>query len=284
VIVVALVVALAVFALPGLTPKTYAVPSLTGDTVAQAQAAAHNSHFTVVERDVREGPPFANIHDQNPEPNTRHRAGTITVDVSVGYPFVTVPPLTGDTLAQARAALASVLVVLSDTQPQAFSDSISAGHVISWQPRDNVAQHDTITVTVSGGPEFVSMPSVVGQTLANAESALQNVGITQPPTQVQAFSDTVAAGSVISSDPPAGGTADRAKSPALTVSKGPDVVKVPDVTGDTVEVAEAALRAAGLAPAGPYGPPGADIVDFTAPAAGRKIKRGSTVSLYSNYV
>jgi beta-lactam-binding protein with PASTA domain len=63
------------------------------------------------------------------------------------------------------------------------------------------------------------------------------------------------------------------------VSKGPDLVVVPNVVGDRVPAAEAAITAAGLAPGGPYGP--GNRVFITDPAAGNKIKRGSTVTLYT---
>jgi beta-lactam-binding protein with PASTA domain len=66
----------------------------------------------------------------------------------------------------------------------------------------------------------------------------------------------------------------------LTVSKGPDIVTVPDVQGQPVDAAIAAIKAAGLVPEGPYGP-GSSTVFFTRPGGGQKVKRGTKVNIYS---
>jgi serine/threonine-protein kinase len=62
------------------------------------------------------------------------------------------------------------------------------------------------------------------------------------------------------------------------VSKGPDVVPVPDVRGRSVSTAETRLRQAGFVPQ-TYGPPGASIVVDQQPLPGTSIKRGSQVLL-----
>ena len=259
----------------------YDVPSLVGEPFATASAA----NFKLVKHDVREGLYQGKINvivRQSPPPNTRHHAGTITVDVTVSYPLVAVPSLAGMTQTQAQQALATT--VLDSRIVQAFSDTVPAGTVADWSDRGTqVPQHRTITVTISGGPRLVPMPDVTGKPVKDAISALYGAGITNSPTQTQAFSDTVPAGAVIATDPPPGAQADRSGTPSLTVSKGPDVVAVPSVDGMSVAQAEAAITSAGLVPGGPYGPPGAGIVVSTSPPGGRKIKRGNTVDIYAGY-
>ena len=64
------------------------------------------------------------------------------------------------------------------------------------------------------------------------------------------------------------------------ISKGPDTVAVPDVTGGSVAAATAALQAAGLQVSGTGGRPKGQTVFLTDPAPGVKVPRGSGVFLY----
>ena len=64
------------------------------------------------------------------------------------------------------------------------------------------------------------------------------------------------------------------------VSKGPDLVTVPDVSGLTPAAAQSKLAGSGLAVSATFGPP-AGTVFTTQPAAGKKVKRGSAVALYT---
>jgi serine/threonine-protein kinase len=282
VIIVAALVALAVL-LGGSAfgQPSYVVPDYT--TQGTTWPLPNPAHFTLVEHQVRMGPPFQRIVGQNPLPYTHHHAGTIVLDVSISYPLVAVPDLTGKTQDQATQALAAA--GLDAKFVQVFSDNVTSGLVASWTDAGaQVPQHNTVTVSLSGGRRFVPMPDVTGKTVAAAASALKAAGITNTATQTQAFSDTVPAGSVISTDPPAGASADRTQAPTLTVSKGPDLVTVPAVAHQGISAAEQAMTAAGLVVAGPYGPPGAPVIDYTSPPAGQRVKRGSTVVLYSGYV
>ena len=68
---------------------------------------------------------------------------------------------------------------------------------------------------------------------------------------------------------------------AIVVSKGPDEVAIPDVSGRPIDEAVNILKRAGLNVAGPYGPPNARRAYSTVPEAGKKVKRGSTVDLYT---
>ncbi len=80
-------------------------------------------------------------------------------------------------------------------------------------------QGSTVTLTVSTGPGTFAMPDVAGLTASNATALLESLGLTV--TKVEASSDTVASGSVISSDPSGGVQVAPASSVVLTVSTGP---------------------------------------------------------------
>jgi len=64
------------------------------------------------------------------------------------------------------------------------------------------------------------------------------------------------------------------------VSEGPQTVAVPNVIGDTVSEASAAITAAGLEVGGVYGGHGARSVLDQSPSAGTNVMVGSSVDLF----
>jgi serine/threonine-protein kinase len=65
----------------------------------------------------------------------------------------------------------------------------------------------------------------------------------------------------------------------VVVSKGPDLVKVPDVKGKSLDEAVAVIEAAGLVVGDAFGPANGDPF-LTDPPAGTEVKRGATVDIY----
>jgi beta-lactam-binding protein with PASTA domain len=136
---------------------------------------------------------------------------------------------------------------------------------------------DTVNLTVR-----VTVPNVVGQPQASAETAITGAGLTVG-TITQATSNTVPAGNVISQNP-LGGTLALAGSPvSLTISLGPAPFLVPNVVGMTQSAATTAIQAAGLQVGtattanSPTVPAGSVISQN--PPAGSSVPEGSSVSL-----
>lgn len=75
-----------------------------------------------------------------------------------------------------------------------------------------------------------AIPDVTNQTVSQATKALEDNGFTLG-TQTQVYSDTVASGSVVSTNPSAGTKAAAGTKVDLTVSKGKEQVEVPDLWG-----------------------------------------------------
>ena len=122
-------------------------------------------------------------------------------------------------------------------------------------PRDQVAAQDprpnteanegsVVTITVSTGPGEAAVPQVAGQTQEEAEQALQEAGF--EPKVARAYSDDVRNGRVIETSPAEGSTIERGSTVTLRVSRGPEQIEVPDVTGETEENARSAIENAGL--------------------------------------
>jgi serine/threonine-protein kinase len=101
-----------------------------------------------------------------------------------------------------------------------------------------------VALTVSDGPEIVKVPDVQGAALKKAEQLLKKDGL-EPGLVSEEFSDEIARGAVISTDPEAGAQRRAGTAIALVVSKG-SPVDVPDVSGEDLDDARTALEEAGL--------------------------------------
>jgi serine/threonine-protein kinase len=113
---------------------------------------------------------------------------------------------------------------------------------------------------------------------ANAKAILDGLGL--PSTQSQVYNDTVPVGNVVNTLPGPGPVAP-GTTITVNVSKGPQIVTVPDVTnGMSVAQATAALQAAGLQVGNIYGPSKGTHVLDTQPAAGSRVPHGSSVDLF----
>ncbi len=90
-----------------------------------------------------------------------------------------------------------------------------------------------------------TVPSVLDRPQDQAVSALQAAHL--DPTVSEAFSEDVAAGTVVAVDPAVGATVRRGSEVVLTVSKGPERYAVPDLVGSTLAEAKRQLAATNLA-------------------------------------
>ncbi|WP_435185695.1 Stk1 family PASTA domain-containing Ser/Thr kinase [Amycolatopsis thermoflava] len=93
--------------------------------------------------------------------------------------------------------------------------------------------------------DSIAIPPVAGLDQATAEKTLHDAGLSV--TVTRQFSDTVAAGKAIGSDPQAGTSVQKSSSVTLVLSSGRPTV--PDISpGTELAQAEAAVKAAGLTP------------------------------------
>ena len=166
---------------------------------------------------------------------------------------------------------------------QEYSTKVPYGKVIRQDPKagTSVAKGSNVSYVVSRGVKMVQAPDVVGKTGDQARSAIVNADLKYKT--LEAFSDTVAKGIVISQNP-SGGQVPVGSTVTITVSKGPDTVKVPKVIDMTEAAARTALTNAGLqvkvttVPMGSTTTPGT-VVDQD-PAPNTVLKRNSTVEIF----
>ncbi|KNB53072.1 serine/threonine protein kinase [Streptomyces caatingaensis] len=182
----------------------------------------------------------------DPGPGERIRnTGKVTLTVSRGPERAEVPNVVGMRLDDARKKIAEEGLTVGGVGYQ-FSDETPQGAVLGTDPRAGEERRpDTpVNLVVSkGAPQDV--PDVGGLSVADATAALRDAGL-----QVRVSDDRVYSarekGSVAGQSPAAGAKAAKGDTVTLTVSKGKEMIAVPDVTGMSESAARKALTDAGF--------------------------------------
>lgn len=167
---------------------------------------------------------------------------------------------------------------------RAFSNEFDVDHVISQDPEPGrkVKVNRTVTVTVSKGQELVEVPDLFGQTVREAEISLSQADLALGQ-QSSEYSSDVAAGRIVSQNPPAGSRLAKKMSVDVAVSKGPapDLLPLPNFVGQAYDAVVGQLSQLGLAPGRLYEQeatgvePG--IIIAQNPEAGTLVSPGSSV-------
>jgi len=144
-------------------PKPVAVPSVIGQSYDSAAAQLQSAGFTVGRVDVDSDQPAGQVVDQSPPGNsTASNGSSVTLSVSKGPTTVTVPDVSLQTVAGARATLRAagfkVSVVRQDTDDESLD-----GLVMSQDPGGNTQADPKSVVTLTVG-QFVPPPDVTTET------------------------------------------------------------------------------------------------------------------------
>ncbi|MEU7295427.1 Stk1 family PASTA domain-containing Ser/Thr kinase [Streptomyces exfoliatus] len=196
--------------------------------------------------------------------------------------FTRVPAVLGQTEAAATQRITDAGLEVGTTK-RAFSEVYERGTVMAVDPApgERLRGNGTVTLTLSRGPEVVKVPNLKNKPLAEAKAALEREGLL-PGVITTAFSESVAQGSVIGSDPEPGTERAPDSAVALLVSRGAPI-DVPDVTGETVADATALLQEDGLtvrvAPERIHSPEAAGTVAAQSLAEGSRAADGDTITL-----
>jgi len=157
---------------------------------------------------------------------------------------VAVPNVTGETEQAASARLRKA--GLSPAPSLASSATVASGRVISQAPGAGAraSSGSRVSIVVSSGPGSAPLPGVEGLTGVEALSRLRAAGF--KPARKDEASAKVAQGRVIGTEPSAGTELQVGSPVSVLVSSGPQQVRVPNVSGDSMTGAEAALEGVGL--------------------------------------
>ncbi len=154
-----------------------------------------------------------------------------------------VPELAGTAWEDAENQLGAL--TLPATREDESSESVEAGLVIRTEPGagEIVDTNTPVTVFVSTGREAVRVPDVVNMQLDEARTAITEAGLS-PGTETRQNSPTVAAGTVLSTNPEGGGSAEAGSAVNFVISSGN--VTLPDLTGQSLQAASDYLGTSSL--------------------------------------
>ena len=277
--VLALLTAGAAYAWNNLLVPSHEVPNLVNLTEAQARELIEAKRWKVnrIEGRQDESRKGTVIAQDPPEGASLKEDETVTITVSLGNTMVNVPPdLAGKTVEEATAALQQAGLVLGD-QIRQHDETVPADIVIGLDPNTppQVPRADPVKIVVSDGPAPRVVPSIdPAATFEQATAALAAVQL--QAVKAEDFSETVPAGQIVATDPPAGTAVARDSSVRVIISKGPQPITVPDVSRQSVADATAQLQAAGLTVTGVQGNPSSTVTG-TNPPAGTQVPKGTGV-------
>jgi beta-lactam-binding protein with PASTA domain/tRNA A-37 threonylcarbamoyl transferase component Bud32 len=190
----------------------------------------------------------------------------------------------------------AVPYVVGSREPQAYAKVKGAGltpvisrHSSTAQPEtyvydqnpkagNRIDRGNQVTIFVSEGPPKTVVPDVRGQSSLQAVQALNNAHLKANPVSI---SSNNPADTVLAQDPAAGKKVKQGTVVRINVSKGPQPVAVPDVTGQTFTQASAQLSSQGfqVARSDVDSTQPATTVLAESPAPGTSAAKGSTVTL-----
>ncbi len=192
---------------------------------------------------------------------------------------VAVPPLIG--LREANAIAQLDRLGLEAEVERGASTEYDEGFVAEQQPKEGtrIQKGDTVTILVSTGPPTTNVPDVVGDSFEEAVAKLQDANLEWRRRDV--FSNR-REGRVVAQNPPAGEEVVEGTEVVLRVSKGQDVVVVPDVLQQSESSARAELEGEGFQVAverAPSSETAEGLVFAQSPDPGQEAARGSTVTI-----
>jgi beta-lactam-binding protein with PASTA domain len=158
---------------------------------------------------------------------------------------VDVPRLLGFSSSDARQELESVGLAVADSEVVSHPEA-PRGSIVWQDPPPGVAVPEgaRVKLSVSRGPRPIQVPDVTGYEREIAIQLIEAAGLTV------ARVDTIVApaerGVVVNSNPTAGRSLNPGSGVGLFVSVGTPTIRIPDVTGLTVEEAQVLLEEAGL--------------------------------------
>jgi serine/threonine protein kinase len=202
--------------------------------------------------------------------------------------LVEVPNVVDQTRSQAESILedAGFVPVIADRVPATGEQQ--PGTVLEQDPKagEQVERGSNVNLTIVGNPETVEIPDLQGQSVADAQAALTDLGLV-PGGPTEESSD-IDEGLVTRTDPAAGQEADRGSTVTIFVSSGPEIVTVPGVTCQSFGSAQRDLRAAGLVPVqssetrppNPLCPNNQNKVAAQDPEQGAQVPVGMQVTLF----
>jgi serine/threonine-protein kinase len=222
--------------------------------------------------------PLGMVVDTDPAGGTQAPRGSeITVLISLGPKMIPTPVFTGLTQTQA-SDLAKKTGFVVGKPILKFSGDVPKDTVMLARGNDGndltetYPEGGTVVFVVSAGP----LPDVTNAPQSDGFATLEAAGL-KPVAASEEFSDTIAKGNIVRVDVPAEGLSP-GDSINVVISKGEDLVAVPNVMGMNISEAAQILQAAGFGYSSNIAPNLQQYVPVItqSPSSG-SAKRGSTI-------
>ncbi len=223
-------------------------PALAGMSRAEAGAAAERAglEVTLGGKDFSDTVPAGDVLRTDPDRDERiARGDTVALVLSAGAERYEVPDVAGLAVDTAEQRLRATRLSTGAVRER-WSDRYAEGTVVA-QGTDagtSVPVDTGVDLVVSRGPRPLEVPDHTGDPVRVAAVDLRETGFVVEVAQ-KVFDDTVPAGNVLSQTP-SSGTGYRGDTVELVVSKGPELVSVPDVVATGVVAARETLEEAGF--------------------------------------
>lgn len=222
------------------------VPDLLGMTEDEAAEALkkQNLGYKVIGTESSSKYAEGQVCNQSPKSGKKvTENSTVKITISSGEGSKSIPNVIGATEADATNSLQAAGYKVNVSY--GHSSTVAAGQVISQSPDSSQKGQagDTITISVSQGPDEIDMPNVVGSTKDAAVAELQSKGFT---VTINEEDKLEAAGTVVGQNPVAGTKLSSGSAVIIAISTGQVLVTAPDVRGMDFDTAVKTLQAAGF--------------------------------------
>lgn len=268
----------------GIRIPTHQVPKLIGLDLADAQQRVEGDGWKLDTRDStrRDGTLPNEVVDQVPAPGSDLAEGQVLkLTVSLGNELVPVPDVVSKSEADARAVIEFLGLTVSPDVARPNDETAAAGTVMALDApaasNGQIPKASVVSLTISAGPAPRTIPTglasqkidVVTKILADSQLGIEITEV---------FSADQARG-VVLAVAGEGTQVARDTKVAVTVSKGPELFPIPDVTGKTGSQANDILQAAGFSVAGILGPTSNPVLS-TDPPANEMHPKGTPVRIF----
>lgn len=213
-------------------PDDAIVPSVVGQLYEDAASAIEKAGFYAQrgEQRISKTAPKGSVLQQDPPGGSRQKKGIdIKLALSLGRKEAVVPQVIGLTPQQARVAIENSGFQMGSTIE--LPSDYPRGTVFQVEPPPGT-QLDLpaeVRLTVSAGSATVQVPDLVGRTVPDARSALEQIGL-RLGSIGRDTSSTQIENTVLRQSPPPGSTASASATVGIVVSRFPPPRPLPGVT------------------------------------------------------
>ncbi|PID50911.1 MAG: hypothetical protein CR980_01175, partial [Propionibacteriales bacterium] len=204
-------------------------PQIVHMTKPQAEEAAEAAQVKVAfEMEYSETEKAGQITRSDPAANQKVLKGsTVRAWVSKGPERYKVPKVVGMSVDEATGALTKQKLKLGKVA-KGWSETAQVGKVIASSPKagKQVKPNTEVNLVVSKGPKPIPIPDLTGKPMADAVAKLKKLGF-KPSQKGEVYSATAPKGTVAKQTPKSG-TGKAGDTITLTLSKGPELVTVPN--------------------------------------------------------